>query len=74
MTLTQRLRDGKGEDSELEGWKEATIAWTVCASIHRSYAEKRDPVFKKRQADFVKSENKCREAYLALLATKEPRP
>jgi hypothetical protein len=37
-----------------EGWKEAAIAWTVCASIHREYAKGKDPFFKTRQADFIK--------------------
>lgn len=38
----------------MEGWKEATIAWEVCASIHREYAKKKDPFFTTRQSDFVK--------------------
>lgn len=37
-----------------EGWKEAAIAWEVCASIHREYAKKKDPFFTTRQADFIK--------------------
>ena len=48
----------KREDSE--GWEEATIAWAVCASIHREYAKGRDPVFKKRQSDFLRHEKECR--------------
>lgn len=43
-----------------EGMKEAAIAWTVCASIHREYAKGRDPLFKTRQADFVKAADKAR--------------
>ncbi len=43
-----------------EGMKEAAIAWTVCASIHREYAKRRDPLFKTRQADFVKAADKAR--------------
>jgi len=43
-----------------QGMKEATIAWTVCASIHREYAKGRDPFFTTRQADFVKAENDAR--------------
>jgi len=39
------------------GWKEATIAWTVCASIHREYAKGKDPFFKTRQADFIRHMN-----------------
>jgi len=41
-----------GQDRE--GWKEAAIAWEVCASLHRDYAQGRDPLFKTRQSDFVK--------------------
>lgn len=36
------------------GWKEAAIAWEVCASIHREYCKGKDPLFKTRRADFVK--------------------
>lgn len=43
------------------GWKEAAIAWSVCASIHREYAKGKDPFFKTRQKDFVKHENDARE-------------
>jgi len=43
-------------------WTEATIAWSVCASIHREYAKGRDPFFKTRQSDFVKRENDARAA------------
>ena len=49
----------------LEGWKEATIAWEVCASIHREYAKKKDPFFTTRQADFVKHTEAARSALLA---------
>ena len=48
-----------------EGWKEATIAWEVCASIHREYAKKKDPFFTTRQADFVKHTEAARSALLA---------
>jgi len=53
--------------------KEATIAWTVCASIHREYAKGRDPFFKTRQADFVKAADKARAQELDT-PEKEPRP
>ncbi len=46
----------------LEGWKEATIAWEVCASIHREYAKKKDPFFTTRQADFVRHTEAARAA------------
>lgn len=44
-----------------EGWKEAAIAWAVCASIHREYAKGKDPLFKTRQADFEKHLATARE-------------
>jgi hypothetical protein len=47
-------------EQELEGWKEAAIAWSVCASIHREYCKGRDPLFKTRQSDFTKHENDAR--------------
>ena len=47
-----------------EGWKEATIAWEVCASIHREYAKKKDPFFTTRQADFVRHTEAARATLL----------
>jgi hypothetical protein len=47
----------------LDGWKEAAIAWRVCASIHREYAKGKDPFFKTRQADFVRHGNAAAEKY-----------
>src|SRR5258706_3997780 len=52
---------------EHEGWKEATIAWAVCASIHREYAKGKDPFFTTRQKDFTRHENDAREKFLALV-------
>lgn len=49
-----------------EGWKEAAIAWAVCASIHREYAKGRDPFFKTRAADFEKHLAAAREQVAAL--------
>jgi hypothetical protein len=49
--------------SPLDGWKEAAIAWRVCASIHREYAKGKDPFFKTRQADFVRHGNAAAEKY-----------
>lgn len=43
-----------------EGWKEAAIAWTVCASIHTKWAKGKDALFSTRQADFVKHANHAR--------------
>ncbi len=55
--------------SESDGWKEAAIAWAVCASIHREYAKGKDPFFTTRQNDFTKHEAAARAEYLNL--TKE---
>lgn len=49
-----------------EGWKEAAVAWEVCASIHRSFAKGRDAVFKTRQSDFVRHAASARARYFAL--------
>lgn len=52
----------------LEGWKEAAIAWAVCASIHREYANGKDPFYTTRQSDFVKHENDARTRFNKLTA------
>jgi len=38
--------------SEQDGWKEAAIAWEVCASIHETWAKKKDALYSTRHADF----------------------
>jgi len=38
--------------SEQEGWKESAIAWEVCASIHETWAKKKDAMYSTRHADF----------------------
>ena len=43
-----------------DGWEEAVIAWSVCASIHREYAKGKDPFYKTRQTDFVRHEENAR--------------
>lgn len=50
-----------------DGWKEAAIAWEVCASIHREYGKGKDPFFNTRQGDFVKHANDAR--VMSALAT-----
>lgn len=37
---------------KLAGWKEAAIAWEVCASIHEKFAKSKDPLYSTRHADF----------------------
>lgn len=54
------------QSQDREGWKEAAIAWEVCASLHRDYAKGRDPLFKTRQSDFVKHAEASREKALSL--------
>ena len=53
------------------GWKEAAIAWEVCASIHREYGKGKDPFFNTRQGDFVKHAN---DARAMLAAAPEAKP
>jgi hypothetical protein len=48
-----------------DGWKEAVIAWSVCASIHREYAKGKDALFSTRQADFVRHEANARTMFEA---------
>jgi hypothetical protein len=43
-----------------DGWQEATLAWSICASIHREYAKGKDPFYKTRQADFQRHEADAR--------------
>jgi hypothetical protein len=60
--LTEHVRALLADD---EHWaKEACIAWSVCASIHREYAKGKDALFTTRQADFVKHEEDARAAAL----------
>lgn len=56
-----------------DGWKEAAIAWEVCASIHREYGKGKDPFFNTRQGDFVKHANDAR-AMLAAAPKQEAQP
>lgn len=46
--------------SEQEGWKEAAIAWEVCASIHNKWAKGKDALYSTRHADFVKHADDAR--------------
>lgn len=51
-----------------DGWKEAAIAWEVCASIHNQWAKGKDALFTTRQSDFVKHAENAR----AMLAAPQP--
>lgn len=45
---------------EDDGWKEAAIAWEVCASIHEKWAKGKDALYSTRHADFVKHADDAR--------------
>lgn len=49
--------------SNARGWKEAAIAWEVCASIHREWAKGKDALFNTRQSDFTCRAEEARAAY-----------
>jgi hypothetical protein len=57
----------------LDGWKEAAIAWSVCASIHERFAKPgsrgKDAFYTTRQADFQRHHEAARA-----LALNEPAP
>jgi len=46
--------------SEQDGWKEAAIAWEVCASIHEKWAKGKDALYSTRHADFEKHADDAR--------------
>ena len=47
-----------------EGWKEAAIAWTVCASVHEEWAKDKDALYKTRHADFERHAEDARKRAL----------
>lgn len=47
--------------NEQDGWKEAAIAWEVCASIHNKWAKGKDALYSTRHADFVKHADDARQ-------------
>ena len=65
--IEARVTGAQPAPSVPNGWKEAAIAWEVCASIHREYGKGKDPFFNTRQGDFVKHANDAR----AMLATRK---
>lgn len=67
--LTTSERPAMNE-RETEGWKEAAIAWSVCASIHETWAKGKDALYKTRHADFVRHADHARAA----LTTPESKP
>ena len=47
-----------------EGWKEAAIAWEVCASVHEKWGKMKDALYSTRQSDFKNHANNARRMYL----------
>ena len=35
-------------------WLDASLAWRICASVHREFARGKDSLFNTRQADFLR--------------------
>jgi len=52
--------------SEQEGWKEAAIAWEVCASIHETWAKGKDALFTTRHGDFERHAEDARQRHALL--------
>lgn len=69
--IEARVTGAQPAPSGPDGWKEAAIAWEVCASIHREYGKGKDPFFNTRQGDFVKHAN---DARAMLAAAQEAKP
>lgn len=58
--LRQALEQPADEPVAWEGWKEAAIAWTVCASVHQQWAKGKDAFYTTRQSDFNKHADHAR--------------
>lgn len=43
------------------GWLEAAIAWEVCASIHETFAKRKDALYTTRHGDFVTHAEEARK-------------
>lgn len=56
----------KAKKEEAAGWKEAAIAWNVCASVHSQWGKGKDALFTKRQEDYVRHYEEARTKYLEL--------
>lgn len=55
------------QESNYQGWKEATIAWSVCQSIHASMVgPKKDDLYTTRQADFTRHWQEARAKALQI--------
>lgn len=56
----------------LMGWRNAAVAWDVCASIHRAYGKGRDALFTTRQQDYLRHAADARAKYLAIPESNTP--
>lgn len=57
------VRKLAASEARVKYWIQRTAgAWEICASAHRAYAEKTDPFFTTRQADFMKHAADARAA------------
>lgn len=55
----------------LDGWKEAAIAWTVCASVHEHWAKGKDALYKTRHTDFERHAADARAKAITIINTGE---
>lgn len=67
----QQLHDTSKEPVDA-GWKEASVAWKVCASIHEKYGKGRDALYSTRQADYQKHSEQAMNRALALPPSEMP--
>jgi len=58
--------------SAQSGWKEAAIAWEVCASIHETWAKKKDALYSTRHSDFERHAEDARRNYESALKGAAP--
>ncbi len=47
--------------AEQEGWREATVAWAVCVSVHETWAKGKDALYLTRHADFERHLESARQ-------------
>lgn len=58
------------ESDAAKGWKEAAIAWSVCASIHQQWAKGKDALYTTRHADFERHAENARKRYAEIRSSK----
>lgn len=57
------LREQEPTHPSLEGWKEAAVAWEVCASIHEKWAKGKDALYTTRHSDFIRHAENARQIF-----------